>query len=60
MEQCVRIFFGYKYEIEEQIEAYAKEYGMRIMSVSLCIYNHAPDKFYASAVFEKMGILISL
>lgn len=54
MEQCVRIFFGYNYEIEEQIEDYAKEYNMRIMSVSLCIYKHAPDKFYASVVFEKM------
>lgn len=54
MEQRVRIFFGYNYEIEEQIEDYAKEYNMRIMSVSLCIYKHAPDKFYASVVFEKM------
>lgn len=54
MEQCVRIFFGSKYEIEEQIENYAKEYGMRIMSVSLCVYEHAPDRFYASTVFEKV------
>jgi hypothetical protein len=54
MEQCVRIFFGYKYELEEQIEDYAKEYSLRIMSFSLCVYGHAPDKFYASAVFEKV------
>lgn len=54
MEQCVRIFCGDEYEIEKEIESYAKEYGMRIMSVSLCIYKHIPDIFYASAVFEKM------
>lgn len=54
MEQCVKIFFGDRYDIEEQIEDYAKENDMRIMSVSLCIYGHVPDKFYASAVFEKV------
>lgn len=55
MEQCVRIFFGDADEIEQQIKNYAKEYGMKIMSVSLCIYGHIPDIFYASAVFEKMN-----
>ena len=54
MEQRVKIFFGYEYEIEEQIEDYAKEHSMRIMSVSLCLFGRVPNKFYASAVFEKV------